>query len=433
VITSLLMRSRTEISRAPSTPSATLVVLAATLGNALEWFDLIVYAFFAIQIAKTFFPADDPNISILLVLGTFGVSYFMRPLGGVVLGVYADRMGRKPALLMSIVLMMLGTLLIAVTPGYAQIGLAAPITIVFARLLQGFSAGGEFASATAFLAEQSIKRRAFYSSWQQASTGLSVFLASAFGVGLSSLVTPQQLTDWAWRIPFFFGLLLGPVAIFIRRRVTETVEFQVTEKVANPLGTALRSLKTRLLLALGVVILATAAMYMIMYMPTYAVSQLGLTSADGFRASLAAGAIVFVVAPLAGLLADRAGASRVAIPMAVLVLLASIPLFSWLAHAPSTHTLVAVQVAMGLPVAAYLGVLPALLIELFPVRTRSTGMSLSYNLSVMTFGGFAPLAINWVITTKRWLAAPGYYLTVAAVLSLIALFAASQMRRQSAA
>ena len=195
-------------------------VVAASIGNALEWFDLVVYGFFAVTISKLFFPAGNDTVSLLLTLGTFGVSFFMRPLGAIVLGAYADRAGRKAALTLSILLMMGGTLIIAVLPTYETIGVAAPVILVAARLMQGFSAGGEFGSATAFLAEHVPGRRGFFASWQVASQ-LTTLLAAGFGTVLNAQLTAAQMASWGWRVPFFFGLLLGPVA-YIRTKVDET-------------------------------------------------------------------------------------------------------------------------------------------------------------------------------------------------------------------
>jgi MHS family proline/betaine transporter-like MFS transporter len=263
-------------------------VVAASLGNALEWYDNVIYGFFAPSIALQFFPTDDPNVSLLIALGTFGVSFFFRPLGGVVIGAYADRAGRKAALLLTMMLMLVGTAIIAFMPSYDSIGVIAPIMVVLARLLQGFSAGGEFGSATTFLAEQSPQRRAFYSSWQFASQGLTTLLAAASGVLIESTLTTQQVHDWGWRLPFLLGLLIGPVALYIRKHVDESPEFARTEPARDPLRDAMRSHKYRMLVALGAVMLATVTLYILLYLPTYAVRELGLRSLDGFRSTLTA-------------------------------------------------------------------------------------------------------------------------------------------------
>lgn len=219
------MQSATTFPQ-PSTAhrrEANKAVVATVIGNGLEWFDFTVYSFFSVIIAKVFFPTASELTSYLLALATFGVGFFMRPVGGILLGIYSDRRGRKAALSLTILLMAAGTLIIAVTPGYAQWGLFAPALIVFARLLQGFSAGGEMGSATAFLTEHApAGQKAYYSSWIQASIGVAVALGAGAGALLSALLTPEQLESWGWRLPFLFGSLIGPVGFYIRSRIDET-------------------------------------------------------------------------------------------------------------------------------------------------------------------------------------------------------------------
>ncbi|MDF2643785.1 MAG: transporter, partial [Pseudomonas sp.] len=211
-------------------------VTATVIGNGLEWFDFTVYSFFSVIIAKVFFPTGSELTSYLLALATFGVGFFMRPVGGIVLGIYGDKRGRKAALSLTILLMALGTLIIALTPSYSQIGLMAPVLIVLARLLQGFSAGGEMGSATAFLTEHAPDgKKAFYSSWIQASIGVAVLLGSALGAALSSYLTQAQLESWGWRIPFLIGTLIGPVGFYIRSRVDETPAYSAAKPVESPL------------------------------------------------------------------------------------------------------------------------------------------------------------------------------------------------------
>src|SRR5229473_156983 len=199
----------------PKEKSITKLIVAVSIGNALEWYDISSYGYFAVYVSKAFFPNNDPTISLLLTFGTFGLAFLIRPIGGVVLGAYADRHGRKASLLVSIVMMTMGTLAIAVMPTYQTIGILAPIAVLMARLVQGFSAGGEFGSSTAFLVEHAPDRRGFIASWQFASQGLGQVLSSAFGVGLISWLTAADMNSWGWRIPFLFGILVGPVGIYI--------------------------------------------------------------------------------------------------------------------------------------------------------------------------------------------------------------------------
>lgn len=418
--------STTPASLAPAGQPAHAwrIIASASIGNALEWFDLVVYGFFAVTIAKLFFPTGNDTVSLLLTLGTFGVSFFMRPLGAIVLGIYADRSGRKAALTLSIVLMMIGTLLIAVMPTYGAIGLAAPVGIVLARMVQGFSAGGEFGSATAFLAEHAPGRRGFFSSWQVASQGLTTLLAAAFGAVLNGALSPQQMMSWGWRIPFFFGLLIGPVAYYIRRRIDETPEFLAAETSEAPLQETFTSQKERLLVAIGAVILATVTTYLVLYMPTYAIKQLGIPASVAFSAIVTTGVVQLVCSPIVGHWSDTHGRTRLMLVAAILILILVYPLFKLLDAHPTFGMLMTVQIIMGLLMAAYFGVLPALLSELFPVRTRTTGMSLAYNIAVTIFGGFAPFIITWLISITGSKLAPSFYLMFAALLSIPALLRA---------
>src|SRR5471032_3373614 len=213
---SQITASSTPANSTAEKPNLMKTLFATCIGNALEWFDIAIYGFFASYIAHAYFPTSDPTVSLLLTFGSFGVSFLIRPLGAIVLGAYADKHGRKASLLISISLMMLGGLIIVLTPSYATLGVAAPLLILLARLIQGFSAGGEFGSSTAFLVEHFPERKAFIASWQFATQGASTLMASAFGVGLTSWMTPAEMQSWAWRIPFLFGILIGPIGIYIR-------------------------------------------------------------------------------------------------------------------------------------------------------------------------------------------------------------------------
>ncbi|VVE10834.1 membrane protein [Pandoraea iniqua] len=406
---------------ARTSPHAWRVIVSASIGNALEWFDLVVYGFFAVTIAKLFFPTGNDTVSLLIALGTFGVSFFMRPLGAIVIGVYADRAGRKAALTLSILLMMVGTLLIAIMPTYSSIGILAPIGIVLARMIQGFSAGGEFGSATAFLAEHAPQRRGFFSSWQVASQGLTTLLAAGFGALLTGNLSPEAMASWGWRVPFFFGLLIGPVAYYIRRRLDETPEFLDAEPTQNPLRDTFTSQKERLLLAIGVVVMATVATYLVLYMPTYAVKQLGMPSSAAFSAVLLTGVVQLIVAPIVGHWSDTHGRTKPMLAAAIALLVLVYPMFRFLDANPTFGSLMVFQIVLGLLMTTYFGALPALLTELFPVQVRTTGLSLGYNIAATVFGGFAPFIITWLIGATGNKLAPSFYLIFAALISITAL------------
>ena len=399
-------------------------VVAASIGNALEWFDFVVYGFFAVTMAKMFFPTGNDTVSLLLALATFGVTFFMRPFGAIILGSYSDRYGRKAAFTLTIILMMVGTAIIVVTPTYSAIGLVAPFLIVVARMVQGFSAGAEFGSATALLAEQNPERRGFFASWQFASQGLTTILATAFGVTLASTLTTEQIDRWGWRIPFIFGLLIGPVAYYIRRHVDETIEFQSTQISRTPVRRAFADSKTQLLISFGTVVLCNVAMYTILFMPTYATRDLGLPASGGFMAGLLTGVIQVVLIPVFGAFSDRHGRLPIAFGSAAAILLAVYPMFAWLAAVPTLPTLLIVQAIIGVLLSGYMGGLPALMSELFPTPVRTTGLSISYAFSAAIFGGFAPFINTWLIDMTGSKLAPSFYLMFAAVISLTAVTAA---------
>lgn len=420
---SAIAAPRGDIAAPRAMPRSKLykLVVAASIGNALEWFDLIVYGFFAITISKLFFPTDNETVSLLLALGTFAVSYLIRPLGALVLGSYADRVGRKAAMLISIWLMMFGTFLIAIMPTYETIGLLAPLGIFAARLLQGFSAGGEFGSAVALLTEHVPERKGLISSFMFASQGVSGLLGSGFGLLLTATLTTDQLESWGWRIPFLFGLLIGPVGLYIRRHIEEAGEFQAAEQVHAPAGELFARHKLRMLLAVGALVLSTSVSYTIIYMPTYAVKQLGLTASVGFAGTLLSGLILTVLTPFIGHLSDRYGRTRIMVGAALVFVLTIYPSFMWLAGNATLATLLAVLFWLSFLKSLYFGGLPALMSELFPTQVRATGMALSYNIGTTVFGSFTPFFIAWLIGATGNVMAPSFYLLVTGMLSFITL------------
>jgi MHS family proline/betaine transporter-like MFS transporter len=397
------------------------LIAATSIGNALEFYDLVVYGYFASTLSKLFFPTTDKTVSLLLTLGTFALSYLARPVGAFVLGSYSDRKGRKASLTLSIAMMTLGTGMVALMPGYATIGLLAPIGIFASRVLQGFSAGGEFGSSTAFLTEHAPARSGFMASWQFASQGASVLVASAFGAVLTSTLTPAQLEGWGWRIPFLFGLLIGPVGWYIRRHVDETPEFERTERSASPIREVMATQKERLLVCIGSLVLTTTANYMLLYMPTYASRQLGLAPSYGFIATLAAGFIVMVLTPVVGHWSDKVGRTRIMLGAGSVFFLTIYPAFMFMNAHPSLLTLLAAIIWVAVLKAIYFAPIPALMSDLFPVRTRTTGMAVGYNVGTTVFGGFTPLAVASLIAVTGNNLAPGLYLMLAAIISLFTL------------
>jgi len=406
------------------------VIVAATIGNVLEWFDFLSYGYFASTLAEVFFPTGNATVSLLITFGTFGLSYVVRPLGGIVIGAYTDRAGRRAGLTLSIALMMFGTALMVVTPGYASIGLAAPIVITLARLFQGFSVGGEFGSAVAFLTEHAGDRKGFSASWQWASTGAVGVIVALFGVALTTWLTHDQLLTWGWRVPYMFGLLVGPVGLYIRARMAETPEFLAAEKPpSTPIGVLLRDHPVPVLLAVGASVISNSSYYLLLYIPTYAVRTLHLPPNTGFIATLLGGVMLTVFSVVAGHLSDKMPRTRIMIAMGCLFALVSYPVFWLMVAYPSLATAMVAVGLLNLIKAGYSGILPSLLAEQFPVQTRAVGVAFSYGISVTVFGGFAPLISTWLISTTGDPLSPSFYLIGTALLSIVALIA---IRRRTA-
>jgi len=412
-------------------PSIHRLIVAATIGNIFEWFDFVVYGFFAVTIAEVFFPAGNQTVSLLVTFGAFGLAYFVRPLGAIVIGGFTDRAGRKAGLLLSIALMMIGTTLMAATPGYATIGLAAPIIITLARLLQGFSVGGEFGSAVSFLAEHGGRRRGFAASWQFATGGLVTALASLFGVALTLLLTHEQLVAWGWRIPYLFGMLVGPAGLYVRAKVVETPEFIEAEKPETiPIKDLLRRYPLPVFLGFGISIISNASFYILAYIPTYGQKTLHLPPSTGFVATLVGGLILTIGCPLAGYWSDRLPRPLLMMIACWLFLLTSYPAFYLMAGWPSLATCIIAVGWLQLVKAGHSGVLPSLLSEQFPVEVRAIGVSFGFSTAVSIFGGLAPLVATWLIAKTGDPLSPSYYLIFAALLSLCALMAIQSRRRR---
>ena len=402
-------------------PSLTKVIVAASIGNAMEWFDFLVYGYFAVTIAKVFFPSENETASLLAALAAFGAAYVVRPIGAIFIGAYTDRAGRRAGLTLSILLMVIGTTMTALTPGYATIGVAAPILILVARLTQGFSVGGEFGSAVTFLAEQTASRKGFVASWQWASTGITNFLASAFGLALSSILSPEQLGEWGWRVPFLFGILVGPVGLYIRRRLDETPEYVEIEPTRTPVRDLLRAHPIEVLLAIGVSAVSNSSAYIILYIPTYAMKELRLPPATGFTATLVGAIILGVASPFAGHLSDKFGRGGILTGTAWLFFLTTWPLFFLMVAFPSLATAIFAASWLSLVKAVFSGVLPSQLAELFPTAVRGIGVSLSFAIAVTIFGGFTPFVATWLIAVTGNSLSPSFYIMLTAAISIVGL------------
>jgi MHS family proline/betaine transporter-like MFS transporter len=426
---SAAIANSTPSSAVPSRKHTTRLIIASSIGNALEWFDFVAYGFFAIVISKLFFPVGNESVSLMVTFATFGLSYLFRPLGAMLLGWYADKVGRKAALLVSMGMTVAGTLICTVIPTYDSIGILAPIGILVARLLLALSAGGEFGSATAMLTEHGSKRKAFMASWQFSSQGAAALLAALAGFLLNHYLTPEQIASWGWRLPFAFGLLIAPVGLYIRRHIDEVTPATAAAVgktgtvAAQPESAASWQLQTlRVLVSMGILSVSTAASYlMLLYMPTYAIKQLHLPQSTAFAATAVTGAILMFGAPFMGMVADRFGRTRVMVLSTVLTLCTIYHSFIWVSSTPTLWVMMAIMVWAGILKAVYFGSLGVVLSSVFPAATRVRGMGLSYSLGATIFGGFTPFIVTWLVVRTGNPVAPSFYLMGCAALSLVSI------------
>ncbi|MDU8420824.1 MFS transporter [Pseudomonas syringae] len=407
-----------------STTSKGKAIFRVVSGNFLEMFDFMVYGFYATAIAKTFFPSDSAFASLMLSLATFGAGFLMRPLGAIFLGAYIDRHGRRKGLIITLAMMAMGTLLIACVPGYATLGVIAPLLVLLGRLLQGFSAGVELGGVSVYLAEISTPgRKGFFVSWQSASQQAAVVFAGLLGVGLNHWLSPEQMGEWGWRVPFLIGCLIVPAIFIIRRSLEESPEFEA--RAHRPtLREVVRSISQNFGLVLGgmaLVVMTTVSFYLITaYTPTFGKNELNLTDLESLLVTVCVGVSNFIWLPIMGSFSDRIGRKPLLIAATVLAIATAYPALSWLVAHPSFGNLLMVELWFSFLYGSYNGAMVVALTEIMPVEVRTTGFSLAYSLATATFGGFTPAACTYLIHELGNKAAPGIWLTGAAVLGLVA-------------
>jgi MHS family proline/betaine transporter-like MFS transporter len=394
-------------------------VSAAVIGNVLEWYDFAVYGYVATIIAKNFFPPGNEAAALLATFAAFGIGFLARPLGGIVIGWVGDKYGRKTALLITIFLMALGTVLIGLIPTYATIGVLAPAVLVLARLMQGFSAGGEWGGSTAFIVEWAPEgRRGFYGSFQQMSVVMGLLLGSGIAALLSTVLDPAVMENWGWRIPFLLGGILGPVGMWMRRTIDETPAYRkaaVAPLVALPGAVSPVILAVR---AFGFTILWTVSFYIFLaYMPTFTQKYAGLSRAAALWSNTAGLLLLMVAIPYFGHLSDKFGRKPFLLACCIAFIVLPYPAFSIMLGGASLVTILLIQLLIGLTIALFSGAGPAAISEIFPTRTRSTYMSTGYALAVAIFGGFAPFIATWLIEWTKSPISPVYYVIAAAFVS----------------
>jgi MFS transporter, MHS family, proline/betaine transporter len=415
-----------ELTVGAASDRSRTAIVAGIIGNVLEWYDFAVYGFFVPVISHLFFPAQTPIVSLLLTFSVFGVGFAMRPIGSIVFGVYGDRHGRRKALSAVVTLMALATLAVGLLPTYAQVGLLAPLLLVLARLAQGLSSGGEWGGAAAYLVEFAPPgQRGFIGSWQQASVGCGFLLGALSAAFLTSVLSPDALMAWGWRLPFLAGIILGGVGAYMRLRLDDTpkyVELENRDKVtAAPLREAFTTYRKQTLLAFGLTLHNAVAYYVVLvYMSTYLTTVVKLPRSTALWIGAVSLAIFVVLTPLMGRLSDRVGRRPMFIVSCAGYLVLAYPLFMMAASASVGLAFLAELILVVL-LAVYAGAGPALYAELFPTRVRYTALSVGYNIPVAIFGGFAPFIATGLIKLTGSILSPAIYVMIASAVTLVTM------------
>lgn len=398
--------------------SQTRIVVAAVVGNLLEFFDFTVYSFFALTIAKLFFPSQDPIVSTLLALSAFAIGFVARPVGGFVLGHYADKRGRRAALTLTIFLMAVGSAAIGLAPTYETIGIAAPALIVVARLVQGFAQGGEFGAATATLLETgSAKGRGFRASWQLASQGAAALLGSGMAALLTYHLTGPQLLDWGWRVPFLAGTLIMPVGVYLRRHIVDDEPVKTEHSRFEP------ALVRKWFLTVFAIMGMTVATYVLMYyIPTYSIQYLKMPPKLSMLVSIGAACVSLLMCPIWGALSDRMGRRKPLTVLGRVVLIALLYPAFWLMNQFPTLPVVTGLIVL-LMFFYTMGSAPAyaLMPENFPKHVRAGYLASAYAVAVSVFGGTAQLVVAWLIKVTGNTMAPAWYMIACVIISLCAV------------
>jgi MFS transporter, MHS family, proline/betaine transporter len=399
-------------------------IMSCMIGNFLEIYDFTVYGFFATFIGQTFFPSGDPLVSLLSSFATFGVGFVMRPVGGLVMGAYADRFGRRSALIITMAMMAIGTALTGLTPGYASIGVWAPIILVLCRLTQGFSTGGEWGGATIFMAEYATKgHRGFYTSWMQFGVALGFLAGSSSALLLTSSLDAASLGSWGWRIPFLIGFLLLPIGYYLRTRVAETPVFERLAKerrvAKSPVRDVFTMQKSAMWTVCGTAIIWNAGGYVLLsYLPVFAAQVLKLDLSIGLAATTIGTLVRAVLTPLIGSLSDRIGRKPIVQTVNIAFFVLAYPMFLWLKTDPGFTSMLVVSSVAGVMMAMVGGAGPVMLCELFPTSLRSTSIGIGYNISAAIFGGFAPFICTFLVRQTSNAISPTYFLLACAAVSI---------------
>jgi MFS family permease len=397
-------------------------VFRVASGNFLEMYDFMIFGYFSAAIGRAYFPASSEFASLMFSMTTFAVGFMVRPLGAIFLGAYIDHIGRRKGLLLTLALMSVGTLTIALVPGYETIGLFAPIVVVLGRLCQGFSAGVELGGVSVYLSEIATPgHKGFYVSWQSGSQQVAVVFAGVLGYALSNLMPPEQLDAWGWRIPLILGCLIVPFIYMIRRTLQETEEFAARKHHPTPAEVYASMLTHWRIVITGVamVLMTTVSFYTITaYTPTFGKNILKLSQSDALLVTLCVGVSNLIWLPLMGSLSDRIGRRPLLLGFAAIAVLTAYPAMAWLVDQPSFVKLLIVELWLSFIYAGYNGAMVVHLTEIVPVAVRTAGFSLAYSLAT-TIGGSTPVIVTYLIHETGNRAMPGAWLSVAAAVAFV--------------
>ncbi|WP_392551641.1 MFS transporter [Orbus wheelerorum] len=401
-------------------------IAGITMGNAIEFYDFAIYGTYAVLLGQLFFPGTSDFEKLMLSFATLGVGFITRPLGAILIGLYADKFGRRPALLFTLWLMSIGTLLFVVTPTYQQIGIWATVIIMLARLMQGFALGGEFGASTTMLMEYADNsNRGFYSSWQLFGQGLNTLLASLVGISIGFWLKDDiaSLHSWGWRLAFAIGLLIVPMALYIRKTLPETKHKKTDESTGTLLKLVFKKYPKQLITGILLTLGSTVPVYItLFYLANFAISELQFEMRSSIVASCIAASVQIVLVPFIGMLSDKVGRKPLILWSRILTILAIYPVFMLLTSYPSLITLYSCVFVLAILIAV--NSVPSLIVcaEIFPSKIRATGLSVVYSLSVAIFGGFAQMIVTGLIHWMHDLKAPAYYVIATMAISIIGVF-----------